>query len=235
MELSFGGKMAKIDIASRLKGQLSKVETPKALSGGFLNFSDEHFDFSYLNELECDREIKDYLKEKSIQLGNLQGNTVLILGKICGEVAEELGKKGSPDGIYYKWLEFNGLSRNTALRYRKRYELFQMAESNRLKEIISLLNIKEIDEIYGDRENIMEILNSEKNPEIKSVKELIATNFIAEKTETSEILKVMEHPEMDRSFERFNNIMSNLKGANLSPKKQEKLQELLEKIEKLLG
>lgn len=228
--------MSKSDIASRLKGQLSKVEAVKEVAKmGEVQLDFTHFDFSYLEEIECIPQIKNFLKEKSLQMINLQGNTVLALGKICGEVAEELGKKGSPDGIYYKWLEFNGLSRNTALRYRKRYELFQIAESNRLKEIISLLSIKEIDEIYGDKENIMEILNSEKNPEIKSIKELIATNFIAEKNESAEIFKVTEHPEMDRSFERFNSIISNLKGANLSPKKQEKLVELLEKIEKLLG
>ncbi|MGL5099367.1 MAG: hypothetical protein ACRC6B_04910, partial [Fusobacteriaceae bacterium] len=138
--------MAKLDIASRLKGQLAKVETVKEVATmREVQLDFNHFDFSYLEEIECDVQIKKFLREKSLQMINLQGNTVLTLGKICHEVAEELGRKGSPEGIYYKWLEFNGLSKNTALRHRKRYELFTLAEEAKLKEIMVLLTVKEID------------------------------------------------------------------------------------------
>lgn len=225
--------MAKLDIASRLKGQLSKAEIIKSVVGtGEIQLVPEHFDFTFLDTLECDVQIKNFLREKSLQMINLQGNTVLTLGKICHEVAEELGRKGSPEGIYYKWLEFNGLSKNTALRHRKRYELFTQAEEIKLKEIMVLLTVKEIDLIHKEKETMMDILNSEKNPELKAVKEMLGLGVSGI---GREMIGVTEAPDFEKSIQRFGNIMKNLKKTELPPKKQEKLEILLEKIEKLLG
>lgn len=225
--------MAKIDIASRLKGQLAKVEAVKEVATmREIQLDFNHFDFSYLEEIECDFQIKEFLKQKSLQMINIQGNTVLTLGKICHEVAEELGRKGSPEGVYYKWLEFNGLSKNTALRHRKRYELFTLAEEAKLKEIMVLLTVKEIDLIHKEKETMMDILNGEKNPELKGIKEMLGIGISGV---GRELIGVAEAPDFERSLQRFGNIMKNLKKTELSPKKQEKLENLLEQIEKLLG
>lgn len=225
--------MTKIDITSRLKGQLAKAELVKSVLGtDFIRLAPEHFDFSYFNEMECDSNLKNFLREKTLQMINLQGNTSLTLGKICGEVAEELGKKGSPEGIYYKWLEFNGLSKNTALRHRKRYELFTMARETKLKEIMVLLTIKEIETIYNEKENLMVILNEEKNPELKTIKSLVSATL----PDTPPRFLGEDHiSDFEKSLERFGKIMSNLKKSELPPKKQEKLESLMEQIEKLLG
>ncbi|MGL4533817.1 MAG: hypothetical protein ACRCUA_01960 [Fusobacteriaceae bacterium] len=225
--------MAKIDIASRLKNNLAKAETIKTIvEKNELKFSREHFDFSFINEIECDESIKVFLRDKAIELITIQGKTVLSLGKICEEVAVELGKKGSPEGIYLKWLNFNGLKKDTALRARKRYELFSMAINSKLKEIILLLKITEIEVLYKEKEEFMKNLNSEKNIELKRVKEMIIN--VLPKT-PPKFLNRMEIHDVEENMERFNNIIKNLKIAELTESKKEKLESILIQLEKLLG
>lgn len=63
---------------------------------------------SVFNSLTNDIELIEYLKNKSLEMLKIQGNNIIMLGKNLTEVFEELGRKGSPEGLYLKYLEFNG-------------------------------------------------------------------------------------------------------------------------------
>ena len=56
--------------------------------------------FTPFNELNLDNYLQNYLIDKSKELINLQVNDAIKIGKILEEVSQELGKKGSPEGIY---------------------------------------------------------------------------------------------------------------------------------------
>ena len=119
-------------------------------------------DSSVFNNLTDDKELVKYLEEKSIEMLSIQSKNIILLGKNLTEVFDELGKKGSPEGLYLKYLEFNGYKKDTALRLRKRYELFSLTTDERIKNIISILPVRAIEEFYKDKENILSLLLEEK-------------------------------------------------------------------------
>ena len=102
--------------------------------------------FSPFQELSVDNYLKNYLIDKSKELINLQVNDAIKMGKILEEVSQELGKKGSPEGIYGAFLKYNGINPKIALRLRKRYTLFFEAPEH-AKLIVSLLTVREIEEL----------------------------------------------------------------------------------------
>ena len=102
--------------------------------------------FSPFQELSVDNYLKNYLIDKSKELINLQVNDAIKMGKILEEVSQELGKKGSPEGVYGNFLRYNGINSKTALRLRKRYILFFEAPEH-AKLIVSLLTVREIEEL----------------------------------------------------------------------------------------
>ena len=107
--------------------------------------------FSPFQELSVDNYLKNYLIDKSKELINLQVNDAIKMGKILEEVSQELGKKGSSEGIYGNFLKYNGINSKTALRLRKRYILFLEAPEH-VKIIVSLLTVREIEELDKKRE-----------------------------------------------------------------------------------
>lgn len=107
--------------------------------------------FGPFQELSVDNYLKNYLIDKSKELINLQVNDAIKMGKILEEVSQELGKKGSPEGIYGTFLKYNGINPKTALRLRKRYTLFFEAPEH-VKLIVSLLTVREIEELDKKRE-----------------------------------------------------------------------------------
>jgi len=107
--------------------------------------------FSPFQELSVDNYLKNYLIDKSKELINLQVNDAIKMGKILEEVSQELGKKGSSEGVYGNFLRYNGINSKTALRLRKRYTLFSEAPEH-AKIIVSLLTVREIEELDRKRE-----------------------------------------------------------------------------------
>ena len=107
--------------------------------------------FNLFHELSIDNYIQNYLIDKSKELINLQVNDAIKIGKILEEVSQELGKKGSPEGVYGNFLRYNGINSKTALRLRKRYTLFSEAPEH-TKIIVSLLTVREIEELDRKRE-----------------------------------------------------------------------------------
>ena len=107
--------------------------------------------FNPFHELSIDNYLQNYLIDKSKELINLQVNDAIKMGKILEEVSQELGKKGSSEGVYGNFLRYNGINSKTALRLRKRYTLFSEAPEH-AKIIVSLLTVREIEELDRKRE-----------------------------------------------------------------------------------
>ena len=118
---------------------------------------------SVFGDFTNDVELIEYLK--------IQGNNIIMLGKNLTEVFEELGRKGSPDGLYLKYLEFNGYKKDTALRLRKRYELFKKSKADVVKQIIAILPVRSIEQLYKEQDSVLPEL--EKNSENLTYKKML--------------------------------------------------------------
>lgn len=185
--------------------------------------------FSPFQELSVDNYLKNYLIDKSKELINLQVNDAIKIGKILEEVSQELGKKGSPEGIYGNFLKYNGINSKTALRLRKRYTLFSEAPEH-AKIIVSLLTVREIEELDKKRELLDKFYPGITLEEAK-------TFF---KREIKEIENKKEKDEENGKEITDIGIYSFLQTSlqddliSLPEKKQKQVAKLLEKLEKLV-
>lgn len=223
-------------IAKRKKEKIEVVEKKQkgVLSKKKIDIADVfEVDSSVFNNLTDDKELVKYLEEKSIEMLSIQSKNIILLGKNLTEVFDELGKKGSPEGLYLKYLEFNGYKKDTALRLRKRYELFSLTTDERIKNIISILPVRAIEEFYKDKENILSLLLEEKNDiDYKRAKDIIDSKTVTvkeiKKVSSAEINFGIE--KIEDLYEKINNNFNKLDG-----KKKEKITKLLLEIEKLLS
>lgn len=185
--------------------------------------------FSPFQELSVDNYLKNYLIDKSKELIKLQVNDAIKIGKILEEVSQELGKKGSPEGIYGNFLKYNGINSKTALRLRKRYTLFSEAPEH-AKIIVSLLTVREIEELDKKRELLDKFYPGITLEEAK-------TFF---KGEIKEIENKKEKDEENGKEITDIGIYSFLQTSlqddliSLPEKKQKQVAKLLEKLEKLV-
>ena len=185
--------------------------------------------FSPFQELSIDNYLKNYLIDKSNELINLQVNDAIKMGKILEEVSQELGKKGSPEGVYGNFLRYNGINSKTALRLRKRYTLFSEAPEH-TKIIVSLLTVREIEELDRKKELLDKFYPGITLEEAKKL-------F---KGEVKEIENMKEKEEEEGKEITDIGIYSFLQNTlqddltSLPEKKQRKAAKLLEKLEKLV-
>ena len=167
--------------------------------------------------------------DKSKELINLQVNDAIKMGKILEEVSQELGKKGSPEGVYGNFLRYNGINSKTALRLRKRYTLFSEAPEH-TKIIVSLLTVREIEELDRKKELLDKFYPGITLEEAKKL-------F---KGEVKEIENMKEKEEEEGKEITDIGIYSFLQNTlqddltSLPEKKQRKAAKLLEKLEKLV-
>ena len=159
-------------------------------------------------------------------------NNVILLGKNLTEVFEELGRKGSPEGLYIKYLEFNGYKKDTALRLRKRYEIFSKCKSEELKQIVSILPIRSMEQLYREQDFILNELEKN-NAEITYKKVL---DIINKKDNIIEFKEVVEEKKYSYNSEKIDVLYREIndKYDNLDKRKKEKIDKLLFEIEKLL-
>ena len=185
--------------------------------------------FNLFHELSIDNYIQNYLIDKSKELINLQVNDAIKMGKILEEVSQELGKKGSPEGVYGNFLRYNGINSKTALRLRKRYTLFSEAPEH-TKIIVSLLTVREIEELDRKKELLDKFYPGITLEEAKKL-------F---KGEVKEIENMKEKEEEEGKEITDIGIYSFLQNTlqddltSLPEKKQRKAAKLLEKLEKLV-
>ncbi|MCL4576513.1 hypothetical protein ACDQ58_09760 [Fusobacterium animalis] len=185
--------------------------------------------FNPFHELSIDNYLQNYLIDKSKELINLQVNDAIKMGKILEEVSQELGKKGSSEGVYGNFLRYNGINSKTALRLRKRYILFSEAPEY-TKIIVSLLTVREIEELDKKRELLDKFypgitLEEAKKLFKKEVKE-IENKKEKEEEKGKEITDIGIYSFLQSTFQ------DDL--TSLPEKKQKQAAKLLEKLEKLV-
>ena len=185
--------------------------------------------FNPFHELSIDNYLQNYLIDKSKELINLQVNDAIKMGKILEEVSQELGKKGSSEGVYGNFLRYNGINSKTALRLRKRYILFSEAPEY-TKIIVSLLTVREIEELDKKRELLDKCypgitLEEAKKLFKKEVKE-IENKKEKEEEKGKEITDIGIYSFLQSTFQ------DDL--TSLPEKKQKQAAKLLEKLEKLV-
>lgn len=191
---------------------------------------DSIIDIELIKNLTEDRELGELLVNKTALLINLQIKNAISLGAIFYEVFNEISAKGSKlNGLYEKWLNVNGVSKHTALRYRKRYELYKLVKDDK-KETIALLSQKYIDIIYLE-ENKEEYINLINNG--ATAKEIIE---MLESKNNIEIENKEEVEIIDYSFKEYKNILKNIdeKVETLKEKEKLEIKKYLDKINKIL-
>lgn len=175
-------------------------------------YLEKTLDFSILKEITSDQEIVSFLELKMKEIISLQAKSSLYLGKILSEINEELSKKGSPEGVYVKFLEINNMNKTTALRYRKRWELYNLVSSHS-KHIIALLSHREIHELYKNQDILEDFYPGMK---LEDAKDILQRNVVA------------SAPTMELGFHSFLDNFSFL--DKKYQKKIEKLDESKQKI-----
>ena len=165
-------------------------------------------------------EENEFLEVKTKEILNLQANASIQLGRIFKEVSEKIQE----DMTYCQWLDLIGFNRMTALRHKRRFELFENTNNDIAKEIVGSLTFREIEQIYKNlQENLIYLNTSNSIIEFKSI--LKEKNLIEKKEVKKEI-------ETNINFEIFNDIKEKI--LNVDKKKKEEIEKLLLKIEKLL-
>lgn len=184
--------------------------------------------FDPFQELSMDNYLKNYLIDKSKELINLQINDAIKMGKILEEVSQELGKKGSPEGVYGNFLRYNGINSKTALRLRKRYILFFEAPEH-AKVIVSLLTVREIEELDRKRELLDKFYPGITLEEAKKL-------FKGEVKEVENKKEEEENGKEITDIGIYSFLQTSLQDdlSSLPEKKQKQVAKLLEKLEKLV-
>lgn len=138
----------------------------------------EFQNLDYLDGNFCDNEEVNYfLKEKTAQICQLQANSSLELGKIFCEAVDRLAGDNHYNGLYEKWLLQIGFNKMTALRHRKRYELYTQVKNEHSKKLVSILPVRILSDLVSSNEKEDILAQIEANPEFKvnDLKKLIAT------------------------------------------------------------
>lgn len=195
--------------------------------------SKEKTDFQIIKSIDGDfnltddNELNDFLKEKSLEVLNLQAHTSLELGKIFTEVESKLSGNRYT-GCYVKWLETNGYNKMTALRHRNRYKLYSLCSTDFSKEAIAKLSYKKIDEILKSENSQDIILKLEKTNDT----DILNKSLIIESETTP-----MKFEDNDNFY--LDNFLNHLPKKetleNLPLKKKKTLITLLKKIDKILN
>ncbi len=134
----------------RLKGQVNnfkkKDKTEGTTKKNLLvevtqNSLAEYYDLNFIE----DKNINEFLIDKTLELHSIQANASVELGKVFYEAHKELSGNNQYDGIYTKWLNTIGFNKMTALRHRKRYELFCWSHSVTSKNFVATLPVRTIE------------------------------------------------------------------------------------------
>lgn len=185
-----------------------------------LDFSNEIFKTK-------DLEINDFLKRKSFEVITINTKGSLALGKIYSEVFNRLSGSNRFDGYYEKWLLINGINKKTALRHRKRFEIYMKLSTENGKQLIALLPVRELEKLCQNEELYINHLNNGMSKD--ELKELLNKNLKLENEK--EVIKDMDHFDYIAVVKKLENI--NLDSFNR--KKREKIEVYLNKIDELLG
>ncbi|MHA4987916.1 hypothetical protein [Cetobacterium somerae] len=215
----------RLEIKNMLQNSIDKTNVKKEEEHSYKIDSIVNLDL--IRDLTDDKEIADMLIFKTTSLINLQIKNAISLGEIFTSVFDRLSKSGSKyEGLYEKWLQLNGVNKKTALRYRKRYELYSLVNN---KEPIAIMPQKYIDILHSE-EDKTEYINVINNG--ATYEEII--NLLKDKTISPEKIEYVNVIDFD--FSNYNTLFSDLdkKVENLKEKEKKELQKYLKKIEEIL-
>lgn len=221
--------MKKINITNRLKEQLQEKGKKEEIETIDNTIKEEELkdilDLDGISSISEDQELVEFLKESTIKLFNIQAKSVVLIGEVLTNVFERLSKQGSQDGVYEKWLKLNNFNKQTALRYRKRYFVYNQANTEN-KNIVLTLPQNVIDVMYENEEHIKLLNNGISKKElINSINDL----KIEDKREYSNFIE-FDFKEYKNLFFEFDKKIENLK-----EKEKMELQKHLKKIEEILN
>lgn len=179
------------------------------------------------DDLTEDKNLIEFLNKKTLELLKINGAGNIIIGKELTEVFEKLSGQGK-DGLYTRFLFVSGYKQDTALRYRKRYELYEKANNNSTKHIISIMPVKAIEKLYKEQDLLKKI-------DVEGIEYKVAVDIINKKIES---LLIKESPKEEFIFEMeeltFLQTQIKEKYDNLNQKEKDKLNKLLFEIKILL-
>lgn len=180
------------------------------------------FEHWFKDLTQASSEEQKFLIEKSKELLNINVKGILFNGKVLTEVFEYLGKKGSPEGFYLKFLECHNIEPRKALRHRHRWELYQKAPENS-KLLIATLTVREIKELYKNQE----LLNHFSGITLDAAKELLQKQVpMIPFIEKEKNIEIFSYPFLEKKYQK--------KISSLEEDKQKLALELLQKLEELL-
>lgn len=229
--------MAKMSLEEKMAERMSarKIEEQNkndlvVIQENFLILPDKKDlrELSYFDDITDKEEVRELLKENSIKILKINAKASLELGELFSNLERELSKKGSPEGVYTKFLEFNGYNRMTALRHRHRYELYTETRNEKSKKLIAALSTIYIEKAYRYKTEIKEFL--EEGLSLQDLKDLIDTKFIILKQDENKRSK-----ELEKTTMRINKIFSSFrKMTEIDDSKKERLDKILDELENLL-
>lgn len=206
---------------SNLSTNLSSLESIQKNKMVKVNF--ENLD--YIDENFCeDQDVNYFLKEKTVQIYQLQANSSLELGKILTEAFDKLSGNNHYDGLYERWLLNIGFNKMTALRHRKRYELYNEVLEEHSKKLIAVMPVRVLTELIGSPEKDEILKEIEINREIKTID---IKNLLVKK---DEIYLVEDSNEESIIFKEI----ESLKKLNIKKLDIEKAKKLKDELEKIL-
>lgn len=182
-----------------------------------------HYQYIHFTE---DSEVDDFLNDQSFKILNLSAGANIFLGSIFIEVQDYLSSLENSEATYVKWLESNGFNRMTALRYKKRAEIYKSLNSSKAKYFIGITSQKIIDEIskFENRDEIIEAL--EKMEDFDEIEAFLKKDIIEieEKVEKENI-------EIKQRIKKLP--LKNIE--KLDNEKQDKINNLVSQIEEILN
>lgn len=215
----------RLEIKNMLQNSIDKTSVKKEEHNYKI---DSIINLDLIRNLTDDKEITELLISKTTSLINLQIKNAISLGEIFTSVFDKLSKSGSKyDGLYEKWLQLNGVNKKTALRYRKRYELYLLVNN---KEPIAIMPQKYIDILYSE-ENKTEYINVINSG--ATYEEII--DLLKAKTIAPEKIEYINITNFD--FRNYNTLFIDIdkKVESLKDKEKKELQKYLIKIQEILN
>lgn len=207
-----------------LKDELNAIEKIKKNDVKNKDILDiNHYQYIHFTE---NSEVDDFLNDQSFKILNLSAGANIFLGSIFIEVQDYLSSLENSDATYVKWLESNGFNRMTALRYKKRAEIYNSLNSSKAKYFIGITSQKIIDEIskFENRDEIIEAL--EKMEDFNEIEAFLKKDIIEieEKVEKENI-------EIKQRIKKLP--LKNIE--KLDNEKQDKINNLVSQIEQILN
>jgi hypothetical protein len=223
-----------MDALARLKGQVNNfkkkdITTEKIKKESLIEIKKENISEYYdLNFVE-DKKINIFLVEKTLELHSIQTNASVEIGKVFYEAHEKFAGKNQYDGVYTKWLNKIGFNKMTALRHKKRYELFSWSHDVTSKTFLASLPVKTIEKLYSHQER-NQIMSLIEEGEIKTNVQLM------EMLDVKNALPNQENHfklQIDDIKNGYNYIKTGIERIDLEKIKSEQLEGFYKDIEKV--